>query len=211
VPAGQQWVSLQVRAQVHTEVYIDLCERHLLYDGNCQGAFFRIAPGISGWQSLLLPLRGPPFSGGPWIAPRLQMFSIAIANAGGAADFDNVKLVGAQGRARLENGDFSQGLAHWFPAAQSYFVPWHMDNLFLEILVERGWLGLLLWLVLVHYMLWHAIFGSVKSHELSPFLTASLCGVLLVGLVSSVTDVPRVAFLMYLMTLMGTPLRIRDA
>jgi len=210
VPAGQHWVSLQVRAKVRTEVYFDLCERHLLYDGNCQGAFVRIAPGIQGWQSLLLPLRGPPLSGGPWYAPRLQMFSIAIANAGGAADFDNVKLVGTQGPARLENGDFSQGLAHWFPAAQSYFVPWHMDNLFLELLVERGWLGLLLWLVLMHYTLWHAIFGRASSHELSPFLAASLCGVLLVGLVSSVMDVPRVAFLMYLMTLLCTPLRPRD-
>ena len=210
VSAGQHWVSLQVRAKVRTEVYFDLCERHLLYDGNCQGAFVRIAPGIQGWQSLLLPLRGPPLSGGPWYAPRLQMFSIAIANAGGAADFDNVKLVGTQGPARLENGDFSQGLAHWFPAAQSYFVPWHMDNLFLELLVERGWLGLLLWLVLMHYTLWHAIFGRASSHELSPFLAASLCGVLLVGLVSSVMDVPRVAFLMYLMTLLCTPLRPRD-
>ena len=211
VPAGQQWVSLQVRAKVRTEVYIDLCERHLLYDGDCQGAFVRIAPGLQDWQSLLLPLRGPPLSGGPWYAPRLQMFSIAIANAGGAADFDNVKLVGTQGPARLENGDFSRGLAHWFPAAQSYFVPWHMDNLFLEMLVERGWLGLLLWLVLVHYALWHAIFGRASSHELSPFLAASLCGVLLMGLVSSVMDVPRVAFLMYLMTLLCTPFRKKDA
>jgi len=209
VPAGQQWVSMQVRVQARTDVYINLCERHLLYDGNCQGAFVRIAPGKQDWQTLVLPLRGPSSGGGPWYAPRLHMFSLAIANAGGAADFDNVRLLGRKGSVLLENGDFSHRLAHWFPAAQSYFVPWHMDNLFLEILVERGGLGLLLWLVLMHYALWNAVFGRARSNALSPFLTASLCGVLLVGLVSSIMDVPRVAFLMYLLTLMSMPFRVR--
>lgn len=211
VAAGQYWVSMQVRSQARTDVYIDLCERHLLYDGNCQGAFVRIAPDKQAWQTLVLPLRGPPLRGGPWYAPRLHMFSLAIANAGGAADFDNVRLIGGKGALLLENGDFSQGLAHWFPAAQSYFVPWHMDNLFLEILVERGAVGLLLWLVLMHYALWHAVFGRARPHALSPFLTASLCGVLLVGLVSSVMDVPRVAFLMYLLTLIAVPFRAQNA
>jgi hypothetical protein len=211
VPVGQLWVSMQVRAQVRTDVYIDLCERHLLYDGNCQGAFVRIAPDKQAWQTLVLPLRGPPLSGGPWHAPRLHMFSLAIANAGGHADFDNVRLIGRSGPLRLENGDFSQGLAHWFPAGQSYFVPWHMDNLFLEILVERGGLGLLLWLVMMHLALWHLAFGRGRLLATSPFFAASLCGVLLVGLVSSVMDVPRVAFLMYLLTLMCVPIRVRHA
>lgn len=210
VPAGQQWVSLQVRTQVRTDVSIDLCERHLLYDGNCQSVFVRVTPGEQAWQTLVLPLRGPALNGGPWFAPRLQMFSLAIANAGGSADFDNVTLLGPSGFLPLENGDFSHGLAHWFPAAQSYFVTWHMDNLFLEVLVERGGLGLLVWLALVHCALWHVVFGRARSTALSPFLAASLCGGLLVGLVSSVMDVPRVAFLMYLLTLMCLPIRKRS-
>lgn len=41
-----------------------------------------------------------------------------------------------------------------FPAAQSYFVPWHLDNLFLEVLVERGLAGLLLLVALMTYALW---------------------------------------------------------
>jgi len=36
---------------------------------------------------------------------------------------------------------------------------------------------------------------------LSPYLAASLCAALLVGLVSSFMDVPSVAFLFYLLTL----------
>jgi O-antigen ligase len=101
----------------------------------------------------------------------------------------------------LENGQFSKGLAHWFPAAQSYFVPWHIDNLFLEVLVERGLAGLLLLAALMAYALWHLAIGRARSLPLSPYLAASLCAALLVGLVSSFMDVPRVAFIFYLLTL----------
>lgn len=209
VPPGQQWVSLRVRAQVRADLYVSLCERHLLYDGNCQGTFFRLAPTNHTWQSLVLPLRGLPLNGGPWYAPRLHVFSLAIANAGGAADFDDVRLTGMQGPLALENGNFSNGLAHWFEAAQSYFVPWHLDNLFLELLVERGALGLLLWLVWINYVLWHLVFGRARTQSMSPYLAASLGAVLLVGLVSSVMDMPRVAFLMYLLTLVSLPIQAR--
>lgn len=201
VPQGQHWVSLQVRTHVRTDVHVDLCERHLLYDGNCQGAFIRVAPTHTAWQTLVVPLRGPPLRGGPWYAPRLHMFSLAIANAGGVADIDNVRLAGMQRPLALKNGDFSKDLAHWFPAAQSYYVPWHIDNLFLEMLVERGALGLLLWLVWMNYVLWHLVFGRVRAQPIAPFLAASLGAILLVGLVSSVVDVPRVAFLMHLISL----------
>jgi hypothetical protein len=38
----------------------------------------------------------------------------------------------------LHNGDFSDGLARWFFAGRHYFVPWHIDNLFLEMLSTRA-------------------------------------------------------------------------
>ena len=42
----------------------------------------------------------------------------------------------------LANCDFATGLGHWYPAAEDYFLPLHIDNLALEILIERGGLGL---------------------------------------------------------------------
>jgi len=125
----------------------------------------------------------------------LSMLSLSVVNAGGAADFDNVSLIGAYPAQPLENGDFSGGMAHWFPAAQAYFLPWHIDNLFLELLIERGFVGLLLFAALTAYALWHLVFGRARASALAPYLAASLCGALLVGLVSSLMDVPRVAFL----------------
>lgn len=204
VSKGPHRVSLEVRVQRRADVYLELCERHLLYDGNCQTAFVRIVPGKSQWQALTLPLEGRVSAGkagGAWYPPRLGMFSLSVGNAGGAADFDNIRLIGPQAQELLENGEFSRELAHWFPAAQSYFVPWHLDNLFLEVLVERGLAGLLPLAALMAYALWRLAIGRDRLLALSPYLAASLCGTLLVGLFSSVMDVPRVAFLCFLLTL----------
>ncbi len=205
VSAGRYRVSLDVRVQRETDLYLAVCERHLLYDGACQAAFVRVVPdktaGKTSWQALMLPLTGPALTGGAWYAPRLRMFSLSVANAGGIADFDNVRLIGPQRQPLLENSHFSKGLAHWFPAAQGYFLPWHIDNLFLEVLIERGLAGLLLFAVLMAYALGALIFGRARALASSPYLAASLCAALLVGLVSSLMDVPRVAFLLYLLTL----------
>ena len=130
-----------------------------------------------------------------------MMFSISVVNVAGVADIDNVALSGpgALPLPLLGNGDFSAGMARWFPAAQSYFLPWHLDNLYLEVLVERGLPALLVFLALVGYAFWHVWRGPGRLQPLSPYMTASLLAVLLVGLVSSVMDVPRVAFLFFLL------------
>lgn len=199
VEQGSYVVRLDIRAQDKVDLHLELCERHLLYDGLCQTLFVRVLPRQATWQTLKLTLKGPALEDRPWYAPQLKFFSMSVVNAGGQADFDNVSLSQAQGPQWLENGEFSEGLSHWFPAAQSYFLPWHIDNVFLENLIERGVLGLLIFLALMGYALWQLLLGGAQKQALSPFLAASLCAALLVGSVSSVLDVPRVAYLLYLL------------
>lgn len=196
---GLYQVSMDIRVQKKAQVQLRLCERHLLYDGACQTALLRISPGDR-WQSQVLQLQGDTLDGGPWYAPRLAVFSLSVLDAGGVADFDNLRLSGPGQYQGLENGNFSQELAHWFPTAQAYFLPWHLDNLFLEIWIERGFSGLLLWLALLGYALWLRVFAHTRRCPLSPYLVASLGAALCVGLVSSLMDVPRVAFLLYFLT-----------
>jgi hypothetical protein len=175
----------------------------LLYDRACQAAFVQVNPvtlaGRAVWQPIKVVFRGPALKPSPGYAPRLKMFSMAVASVAGQADVDNLLLISPGQATLLSNGDFSQGLAHWFPAARSYFEPWHLDNLLLEVLVERGVLSLLAMLLLLAYALWQLVFGTARLHALAPYLAASLVAVLLVGLVSSVMDVPRVAFLFFLL------------
>lgn len=196
-------VHMDIRVEKEVQLALYLCQRHLLYDRYCHAGFTRVKPvnvmGKPIWQSINVPLRGDTLEASPWYAPRLLLFSVSVVNAGGAADIDNLTLQGQSAPSGLRNSDFSAGMAHWFPAAVSYFVPWHLDNLLLEVLVERGLLGLLVFLVLVVYALWQVLHGPGRRLALSPYWAASLVAVMLVGLVSSVLDVPRVAFLFLLL------------
>ena len=204
---GQFRVRINVRVLKSTRMEFYLCERHLLYDRSCLAAWPTVkpVPGFVGWQSLTFPLKGEAFDPEPWFGHRLKMFSLAVSDAAAVAEIDALALLSPSGADLLVNGDFSQGTARWLGVAQSYFDPWHLDNLALEVLVERGLVGLLALVALFGYAFWQLLWGSARGQPLAPYLAAALFAVLLVGLVSSVMDVPRVVFLFYLMMLWSLP------
>lgn len=196
---GVYRVEMKARVQTPTRLAVSLCERHLLYDRACLGSrvTVRPAPTVEDWQTVRFMLQGDAFEPDPWFGARLQFFSVAVIDAGKRVDLDALQLVAPNGVNLLRNSDFADGLAQWLGVAQSYFDPWHLDNLTLEVLVERGILGLLALAVLVVHALWQLFRGGACSHPLAPVLAAALLATLLLGLVSSVMDVPRVAFLFY--------------
>jgi len=198
--AGHHRVKIRVRVQVSTRMELYLCERHLLYDRSCLAAWGTVRPAVTpdGWQTLTMVLRGEDFDPDPWFGARLKLFSVAVSDVGGVVEVDKLQLLSPNGTDLLTNGDFAQDTAHWLGVAQSYFDPWHLDNLALEVLVERGLVGLLALVALLVYAFGQLLWGRARGQPLAPYLAAGLFAVLLVGLVSSVMDVPRVAFLFYL-------------
>jgi hypothetical protein len=197
VPGERYRVRLHARVARPTDVFLQVCERHLLYDGRCQSAYTRLTPGREAWQEVTAFMHGQLLGGGPWRGVRPVVFTLSVLDPGTSIDVDNISLVAHDNVNRLQNSNFGSGLAHWFPSAQSYFLPWHIDNFYLELLIERGLLGLVLTLLLMACALWRLVFGQARNHGLAPYLAASLSGVMVVGLVSSVMDVPRVAFLVF--------------
>ncbi len=201
-PVRPYQAGFDVRAQTQANVYLRLCEMHLLYPRNCQSAFVRLPPGAGpAWRRIVVSLRGPLLDPGPAWATRLGVFSIAVLNPGGVAEFRNLSLAAPDRIEALANRDFSADLAQWFPAAQSYYVPWHIDNLYLELLIERGAPALLAFLGCMGVALWGVGRAAVHGDPVAPFLVASLLGALGVGVVSSIADMPRAAFLMFFLTL----------
>jgi len=111
-----------------------------------------------------------------------------------------LSLINANGHQLLDNGDFSSDMAHWFFAGRHYFLPWHVDSIFIETLIDQGAVGLLLLLGLLGLALANLLWGRGREHVLAPYLLAALTGCLVVGMFSSVLDMPRSAFLLYLLT-----------
>lgn len=201
-PEGLHLVRLDVRARTATDLQLEWCARHLLYDADCRTATLHVEADPA-WQSVELPLVGVAATQDAWHAPRLALFALSVIDAGGEADVDNLHLIGAPMEELLSNGDFSDGMARWLGSAQSYFLPWHIDNLFLELLIERGLVGLLVFGVLTGLALLHLTLACARQGELHPYVVSALTGALCVGLTGSLMDVPRVMFLFYLMTLEG--------
>ena len=209
-------VSLQARAQTESDLHLKICEKHLIYEANCHFRFLKIRPRPNNqWQTLTIALRGRSMSPSAVTLPRFGVFSMSLINVGGALAVQKVGLVGPGGTEILQNGDFSRGLSRWLSSSQSYYLPWHIDNAYVELLIERGLLGLLLmglWVVIALNGLARSTARTAHTAPTAPtandqrptpsltrYVWACLVGVTLIGLVSSWLDVPRIAFLIFML------------
>jgi hypothetical protein len=198
-PLATYLVEFDSHVSSRTLLALSVCEMHLLYPRRCQRVRVVLQPGQAAWQRHAVRLHGAPLAAGSRYAPRRALFAMSVLNAGGEVDLGDVVLRGGSDADLLRNGGFDRELAHWLPSAQLYFLPWHIDNLYLEWLIERGAVGVLAFAMLASLALRNLWAGPARGAALAPFVAAGLCGALIVGLFSSVLDAPRIAFLMFLL------------
>ena len=206
-PEGPVTVALRVRTAHELGLHLEVCEKHLLYNGACflQGTSVKPMPGV--WQDLRIPLAGNALGGGDWYAPRLVVFSIATETPLALLDVDNIQLLGPDGRELLDNGDFSEDMRRWFFSSDRNHLPWHIKNVFMNVLFDQGGVGLLLFSAMLLAALWRVSVGTAKDHPLAPGIGGGLVGFALVGLFDSLVDVPRLAFVFYVVLLLGLTVR----
>ncbi len=193
---GHYGVSLQARNAERTDLHLEVCAQHLLYNGACATGAIALAPSPA-WRTVSLDLDGHELSSGRWFAPKLGMFAIAVGEANQRVEVRNVTMIGPGGVDVLANGDFGAGMARWFIVSERYHLPWHIKNLALAVLYDQGMVGLLLFAALVLLALWRLTFGVAAAHALAPFLAAAIIGFVVVGMADSLLDVPRLAFMFY--------------
>lgn len=210
-PTGAASVHMRVRTQQETVLHAEVCDRQLLYTGTCLAGQHRVKPSGGAWQDVRWRLDGTPPSRGDFWAPRLITFAIALGVPGSKVEFDRVELFDGDGRQMLANGSFSRGMAHWFFTSDRHHLPWHAKNLWAHLLFEHGVLGCVLFAALTLLALWRLTLGGLRHHAFAPTLAVSLIGLHVVGLVDSLLDAPRVAFLMYALTGIGALTRHRSA
>lgn len=195
-PEARYIVTGASRSATGAELLVRVCQRHLLYDAQCQGAILELSPGDHTWRSFSVALEGERFDLEAAALPRSMLFSVSVLTPDAQVDISEVGLAHDETGGQLENGDFARGLARWFPSAQYFFRPWHADSFWLELQVERGLLGVLAcvaWLVAVAASLMRSPSWNTQAQRV---LAAGLAGVLVVGIGASLLDVPRIAFLL---------------
>ena len=201
VPGLFHRIELDFDVRERTDLGLSVCETHLLYERRCQLRWVHLAPGATTWQHLSVELRGPQLGKGLAWAPRLAVFQATVLDEARNMRLANMALSAPDGKSLLRNGDFAQGLDHWLPLASAYFHPWHIDNLYLELAIERGPLAMLVavTLCLVACVRLGRLVVSGDAPVEAAFLLAALGGAALVGLMSSVLDTGRPAFLLTLL------------
>lgn len=202
-PPGRYQVELDGRAARNATLVLGICTKHLLYPEACAGKTIKLSPTESDWQHKTFELDGKNLAGGPWYAPQLAVFSVTLETMGGRIDLDNLKVTDPLGRSILVNGDFSADMGRWFFTSDHHHLPWHMKNMFLHVLFEQGVAGLMAFGLLVLVALMRSSIGRRSYHPLAPAIIAGIAGFLIVGLFDSLLDVPRVAFLFFLMLMVG--------
>lgn len=197
---GSYRARLRVRADGDAGFVVSLCQRHLLYDYQCQWQYARVEAADVGSRAWLdVPLDGDAFGERGWReALRGGVLAIGPTQVNSAALLESVELFDPQGRQVLANTDFTHGMQHWFIMARGHFLPWHMDNLYLEVLIERGLLGALVLGVLAVWAGRNALLGLRNGNPQAWVLSGSLLGIGVLGMVISVTEMPRIALLLLL-------------
>ncbi len=199
--AGPVRVRLRASGEGPAKVLLSLCERHLLYEFACQRRWAALKPvsdAGDGW--IEWPVGPSIFVDREGVARwRETVISLSSAPTGRPVRVDSVELWDSRGAQRLRNADFSEGLQHWLPMAQRQFQPWHVDNLYLEVLIERGLLGMIVmgaWLLAALSCLGKPL---RQGDSTAWALAASLTGVAILGAVISVTEVPRVSLILMIL------------
>lgn len=193
----------RVNAKTDVKVYLEVCEKQLLYPAACAVGQVAVKASNDGWKTARIRLEGPLLGQSPWLAPAFKVFSLGIANQRGTAEIDDLVLSSPGGANLLKNGTFAGEMKHWFTTSDRDHLPWHAKNLLVNLLFDQGIAGMTIFLLMIVSVLWRLRPGNAQGKELAPYLTAAVIGFLIVGVFDSLTDVPRLAFMVYFLILHG--------
>jgi len=178
-----------------------VCEKKLFNSHRCQWLNVNFPAG-GGWQRHVLRFNSGEVGDDPGWRRRPIQLSLYNPAAGTIVRTDNVSLLDDRGRNLIANGDFSAGGDHWFFKAGDH-LPWHIKNLWVHLLFEHGWVGMLLFNLLLATALWHMVHRAWQGETTSLVMLAALVGLLTVGVVDSLLDAPRLAQLLVFLILAG--------
>lgn len=206
-PGARYQLDLDVRrTQPKAALNIAICERWLLYPQNCVIPPLRLAPADDQWHHYTLPVAAGALGAGGVLAPRtLLELSANAVGPSTVLDVDNLSLRDlATGAELLRNGSFSSGNDFWFFSSDRNHMPFHAKNVVVNTFFELGWLGSIVLGLLLLYVAGDLLARALHGEAMAPVYLASLAGMMAVGMFDSLTDVPRLTVVLFLVLLAAT-------
>ncbi|NMM86735.1 hypothetical protein B2J88_20585 [Rhodococcus sp. SRB_17] len=211
VSGGAYKVRLGVEVSGSARMALRLCERHLLYAFKCQTRLVHVPLSrearITGLE---LALQGPDLAPPRVLSGvRYGVLSVTVLGPDESVGLHAIELLDPYGQQVIKNPSFLLGERYWNIIADGNFLPWHMDNLFLELLIERGLVGLGFFMVLASGALAMTVRGMRRYSPLAPVIGVAMSAVFVLGSVVSFIEIPRVSIMLWLL-LAVSPLVIDD-
>jgi VanZ family protein/O-antigen ligase len=174
---------------------VPVCEKAMLYSFTCAWNTLRFPAGDGQWLRKEIDIQTDRF--GPPGSPFQRPVKLSMLNQDKTilVDVDNIALIDEAGHNLVRNGDFSKGMQGWFFSTDSHLA-WHAKNLFVHVLFEQGWLGLGAFVALLGAA-GLTLLRRAGRDALALTLLISLTAFLIVGLVDSLIDEPRLGFLFF--------------
>jgi VanZ family protein len=194
-----------------------LCEKWTLTSLNCaQAGPVAPMPGVSGdaalaasaaksapaWQHAETNIDASRLlaAAKPWPAP----FKLALMTPkAGSFDITRVRLTSPLGEELLVNGDFSQGMDHWF-FATDVDPPWHLHSLPVAVLFDQGWLGVLAWCAVALAALGSGTVLLWRNQAQVPAAAVAVLGFAVSGSLNTLIDAPRFLWLLLVLLWLAT-------
>ena len=193
--------SYQVEVKVRTEkrgqaLGVMLCENVLLFSRTCDGA--TLEPPLPGeWASLASTLSTMGFDDHQVFKILRMPIELSLSvPVGTTIQFTDVHLTGSNGKDLIANGDFSQGLNRWLFHDDSHQA-WRIQNQYLDVLFEQGWLGLISFTLLLATAIVYSAITAIAGNPAGAITAASLTAFTIAGIPDYLTEAPRLAMIFY--------------
>lgn len=196
-PAETLRLEMSVRApSTQAGLEASLCEKNLFNSRQCQWLKVEFKPGQAEWRHYTQTFNSGEVGAGNFFTRRPVQFSLYNPVPGTVVEVDKVRLLDERGQDLLRNGDFARGGDCWFFKSGDHLF-WHAKNLWVHLLFEQGWLGVLAFTLILILALVRLARSVVRGALQSTVLLATTGALIVVGVVDSLIDAPRLAMLVY--------------
>jgi hypothetical protein len=198
-PGKQYLLKLDVRPHVpESQLAVPICEKWMLASFNCLWQTIDVESDVGKWQSIERIVDARALPANHWYSQRPTKLSLYYPTPNSTIDIDNVRLDAESGVSLLRNGDFSNGLDHWFFSTDGH-LQWHIKSLYYGVLFDQGWFGLLALLALLIVALVSAKRAAMRCDIFAGASLAALSSFMVVGVFDTLLDAPRFVTLMFLL------------
>ncbi len=191
-PYSTYQLIIDYRAQVDgNSPTLMLCEKAVQHSFNCQKIAIMAKSKANLWQHVQQSIKTSI------IGDNNRPVKLVLTNqTDSTIDIKNISLT-LKNINLVKNSNFSMAMDHWFFSTDTH-APWRIENLWVQLLFDQGWLGLITFNILLCYVLFFLFQQLRQQNHYAVVIISSLIGFLIIAVIDSPFDTPNITLLFFM-------------